>query len=140
MEFHDMINEALVEYEEAEVNTGSCKNGSVINSKETLDKLTYIIRDINVFVYNGKRRYRLSTLITMITKAFGFNGFSIEINQIAYNNDTLRFETIVDIIIRSDDSIIQGVSKTQKDLKKSITHAIKNALAHEIERIFFSNP
>ena len=137
MEFHDMINEALVEYEEAEVNTGSCTNGSVINSKETLDKLTYIIRDINVFDYNGKRRYRLSTLITMITKAFGFNGFSIEI---AYNNDTLRFETIVDIIIRSDDSIIQGVSKTQKDLKKSITHAIKNALAHEIERIFFSNP
>lgn len=137
MEFHDLINSALTEYEGIDEDLDTHNTGSVINSKKTLNKLTYIIRDINVFDYNGKRSYRLSTLISMITRVFGFNGFNIEINEIQFNNETLRYKTTVDIIIRSDESVIQGVSKNQKNLKKSITHAIKNALIHEVERVYF---
>ena len=141
MEFHDLISSALNEYEGVEDSLDLETSGSVIYSKKTLNKLTYIIRDINVFDYNGKRSYRLSTLISMITRVFGFNGFNIEISEILYNNETLRYQTTIDIIIRSDESVIQGVSKNQKNLKKSITHAIKNALTHEVERVFLkTNP
>ncbi|SGZ39915.1 uncharacterized protein HGUI_02115 [Hanseniaspora guilliermondii] len=138
MEFHNWINEALNEYEALDLNFDNNIEGSAIKSKRTLNKLTHIIRDINVLDYSGNKRFRLSTLLSIITRAFGFNGFSIEINQIAFNHDTLRFETTVDIIITSDGSIIQGVSKRQRNLKVSITHAIKHALTHEVERIFFN--
>lgn len=138
MEFHSWINEVFNEYEALDLKSDDNTQGSVINSTQTINKLTHVIRDVNVLDYSGNKRFRLSTLLSIITRAFGFNGFSIEINQIAYNNDTLRFETIVDIIITSDGSVIQGVSKRQRNLKVSITHAIKHALTHEVERIFFN--
>lgn len=137
MEFHNWINEAFNEYEAAELKSEDSTEGSIIKSTQTLNKLTHVIRDVNVLDYSGNKRFRLSTLLSIITRAFGFNGFSIEINQIAYNNGTLRFETIVDIIITSDGSVIQGISKRQRNLKVSITHAIKHALTHEVERMYF---
>lgn len=132
----DFIEEALLTYEwQKDCNTVSTEVKH-INSRESVDKITMLLKDLYYLKLTNRKDYRLNVLIHLLNKNFGFNGFNIEIEEILLNSATAKYYTTVSVILTNDATIVSATSKTKDSIKKSITSAIKLCILFKFEKLY----
>lgn len=132
----DFIDHALQVYNETQNVITQPAETSIINSQDALDKITLLLKDLYYLRLQNKTSYPLNTLLNLLTKNFGFNGFSIEIEQILQDSVKKRYITTVSIILRKDGTSVTGTSSSEKTVKKSITMAIKICILHRFGELY----
>lgn len=132
----DFIEEAFLEYEErvSYMNDGS--KIPLIKTKESVDKITLLIKDLYFLKLRNRRSYPLNILLHLLNKNFKFNGFNIEIEEILFNSETKKHSTTVRITIKNDGTFVTGTSTSETSVKKSITLAIKICILYEFEKLY----
>lgn len=132
----DFIEEALMSYERQTNCRSTSPELKHINSRESIDNITLLLKDLHYLKMKNRRDYRLNVLIHLLNKNFGFNGFNIEIEEILLNSETAKYCTTVSVILSNDSTIVTATSKTKDSVKKSITSAIKLCILFKFEKLY----